>query len=51
MIPFNKPYFTGKETDYIKSAVEKGHISGNGYYTQMCHTFFQEKYQVRKWFW
>lgn len=48
MIPFNKPYFTGKETDYIKSAVEKGHISGNGYYTQMCHTFFQEKYQFRK---
>jgi dTDP-4-amino-4,6-dideoxygalactose transaminase len=48
MIPFNKPYFTGKETIYIKDAVKRGKISGNGYYTQMCHSFFQEKYQFRK---
>jgi dTDP-4-amino-4,6-dideoxygalactose transaminase len=48
MIPFNQPYFTGKETKYIKDAVKRGKISGNGYYTQMCHSFFQEKYQFRK---
>ena len=24
MIPFNKPYLTGEETDYIKQAVENG---------------------------
>ena len=29
MIPFNKPYITGKELTYIKEAVEvNGHISG-----------------------
>ena len=40
MIPFNKPYLTGKETEYIKDAVlNKGHISGNGYYTKKCQDF------------
>jgi dTDP-4-amino-4,6-dideoxygalactose transaminase len=43
-IPFNKPYFTGKETKYIQKAVEKGHISGNGYYTKLCQDFFNKQY-------
>lgn len=30
MIPFNKPYLTGKETIYIEDAVKSGKISGNG---------------------
>jgi dTDP-4-amino-4,6-dideoxygalactose transaminase len=47
-IPFNKPYFTGKELDYIKDAVSRGKISGNGYYTQKCHEFFQERYGFKK---
>ncbi len=47
-IPFNKPYFTGKETHYIEDAVKKGKISGNGYYTQLCHTFFENKYKFYK---
>lgn len=48
MIPFNKPYFTGQETEYIKDAVSKGKISGNGYYTQLCHSFFEQKYGFLK---
>lgn len=47
-IPFNKPYFTGKEVKYIKDAVNKGHISGNGYYTKKCQAFFEEKYGFKK---
>lgn len=43
MIPFNKPYMTGDELYYIKDAVARGKISGNGYYTQKCHNFFSEK--------
>ena len=35
MIPFNKPYLTGKETEYITDAVASGKISGNGKYTKM----------------
>ena len=48
MIPFNKPYFTGKETLYIEDAVSRGKISGNGYYTQLCHSFFEQKYGFGK---
>ena len=48
MIPFNKPYLTGKELDYIKDAVSRGKISGNGYFTQKCHEFFQKRYGFKK---
>ncbi len=48
MIPFNKPYLTGKETDYIKDAVCSGKISGNGKYTQRCQTFFENTYGFKK---
>ena len=47
-IPFNKPYFTGKETDYIKDAVNRGHISGNGHYTKICQSFFEERWGFKK---
>ncbi|MFC1760089.1 hypothetical protein ACFLZD_01050 [Candidatus Neomarinimicrobiota bacterium] len=32
-ILFNKPYLTGKETEYIYQAVKSGQISGNGKFT------------------
>ena len=47
-IPFNKPYMTGAETDYIRQAVESGKISGNGMFTKRCQEFFEEKYGFRK---
>ena len=48
MIPFNKPFFTGKETHYIHEAVKSGKISGNGIFTKKCHVFFEEKYGFKK---
>jgi dTDP-4-amino-4,6-dideoxygalactose transaminase len=47
-IPFNKPYFTGKETDYIKEAVASGKISGDGVFTKKCHQFFEKRYGFKK---
>jgi dTDP-4-amino-4,6-dideoxygalactose transaminase len=47
-IPFNKPFLTGKETEYIEKAVATGKISGNGDYTKKCHHFFNEKYGFKK---
>jgi dTDP-4-amino-4,6-dideoxygalactose transaminase len=46
--PFNKPYFTGKETDYIRQAVASGHISGNGIFTKKCQLFFEERWGFKK---
>ena len=47
-IPFNKPYLTGKETEYIKQAVETGKISGNGMFTQRCQQYFEQRYGFKK---
>lgn len=44
-IPFNKPFQTGLELTYIQDAIQRGHLSGNGYYTQKCQQYLQEKYQ------
>ena len=48
MIPFNKPYLTGNETQYIKQAVLSGQISGDGTFTKKCHQFFETKYGFKK---
>jgi dTDP-4-amino-4,6-dideoxygalactose transaminase len=48
MIPFNKPYLTGKETHYIEQAVLSGKISGNGMFTQKCQKYFEERYGFKK---
>ena len=48
MIGFNKPYFTGKETEYIHQAVKNEKISGNGFFTQKCHNFFEQTYGFHK---
>ena len=43
MIPFNKPYLTGKETSYLTEAVNQGKISGNGHYTKLCQNYFTQQ--------
>lgn len=43
MIPFNKPYLTGKETGYLTEAVNQGKISGNGHYTKLCQNHFTQQ--------
>ncbi|MBN1386947.1 MAG: dTDP-4-amino-4,6-dideoxygalactose transaminase [Bacteroidales bacterium] len=48
MIPFNKPYLTGKEMHYMYQAVYSGTISGNGIYTKKCQHFFEERYRLKK---
>jgi dTDP-4-amino-4,6-dideoxygalactose transaminase len=47
-IGFNKPYYSGKEADYIKLAVESRKISGDGIFTKKCHDFFEARYGFKK---
>ena len=49
-IPFNKPYISGKEYDYMKDAADRGHLSGNGYYTKQCQTLLEKRYGFEKCF-
>lgn len=48
MIPFNKPYLTGKEAHYMYQAVNSGKISGNGIFTKKCQSFFEDRYGFGK---
>jgi len=43
MIPFNKPYMTGKELWYIAQAHANGHLAGNGEFTRKCHAWLETK--------
>lgn len=47
-VPFNKPFFTGRENEYIVEAVNTGKISGNGFFTNKCHDFFAKQYGFLK---
>jgi dTDP-4-amino-4,6-dideoxygalactose transaminase len=47
-IPFNKPWLTGKETDYIRDAVASGKISGGGKYTRLCQEYLEQRYGFGK---
>ena len=42
MIPFNKPYMTGRELEYISQAHAAGHLSGDGPFTKRCHARLEE---------
>ena len=39
---------TGRETEYIRQAVEGGKISGNGEFTHRCQSFFEQRYGFKK---
>lgn len=47
-IPFNKPFTIGPELDYITDAVARGHLSGDGHYTKLCHRWLEEKLGARR---
>lgn len=43
MIDFNRPAFVGKELEYIKDAVGRGMLCGDGEYTKKCSQWIKEK--------
>ena len=43
MIPFNRPYMTGRELSYIAQAHANGHLSGDGPFTKRCHQWLREQ--------
>lgn len=45
IIPFNKPFMTGKELTYISQANSLGQLAGDGSFTQQCHSWLKNKTQ------
>jgi dTDP-4-amino-4,6-dideoxygalactose transaminase len=48
IIPFNKPYMTGKELWYISQAHAKGHLAGDGDFTMKCNAWLEQRTGCRK---
>lgn len=48
MIPFNKPYMTGKELWYISQSHANGHLAGDGVFTRKCSTRLEQIIGCRK---
>jgi len=48
IIPFNKPYMTGKELFYIAEAHFNGMLAGDGPFTKKCHQWLEERTGTKK---
>jgi dTDP-4-amino-4,6-dideoxygalactose transaminase len=43
MLPFNRPYMTGRELDFIRQAHANGKLSGDGPFTARCHARLEQQ--------
>lgn len=41
-IPFNKPYLTGKELEYVAQAHSNGQLAGDGAFTRQCSNWLEQ---------
>jgi dTDP-4-amino-4,6-dideoxygalactose transaminase len=48
IIPFNRPYLTGKEILNITDAHSRGKLSGDGYYTKLCSDWIESSFNVKR---
>jgi dTDP-4-amino-4,6-dideoxygalactose transaminase len=42
-IPFNRPYATGREFDYIREAIARAHLAGDGMFSRRCQTWLEQQ--------
>jgi dTDP-4-amino-4,6-dideoxygalactose transaminase len=47
-IPFNRPFATGDELDYIRAAIAAPKFSGDGSFTAQCHVLLEQSLGVQK---
>jgi len=47
-IPFNRPFATGDELDYIRAAIAAPKFSGDGGFTAQCHLLLEQSLGVQK---
>ena len=48
IIPFNRPYISGKELFYMAQAVEFGSLAGDGRFAAQCCRLMEEKFAISK---
>ena len=48
MIPFNRPFISGNEINYIQDAQNRCQLSGDGFYTKLCHEWLEQHFNCPK---
>ncbi|HSB12134.1 MAG TPA: dTDP-4-amino-4,6-dideoxygalactose transaminase [Blastocatellia bacterium] len=47
-IPFNKPFITGKEIEYIAGLIAGGNLGADGHFTRKCAQLLEERFGILK---
>jgi len=47
-IPFNRPFFSGNEFEFIQEAIKSWQLSGDGAFTKKCHAFLERELGAKK---
>jgi len=47
-VPFNRPYLTGHELDYVSQAIQNGDLSGDGLFTRKCCELLEQRLGTRR---
>lgn len=47
-IVFNKPYTAANTVEYVQAALAGEHLSGNGPFTKLCHSWLEDKLNCSK---
>ena len=47
-IPFNRPFFSGREFEFIQEAITSWQLSGDGAFTRKCHAFLEQELGAKK---
>lgn len=42
-VPFNRPFATGREFDYIREAIARAHLSSGGMFSQRCESWLERE--------
>lgn len=48
-IPFNRPYLTGRELEYMQESMNSGNIVGDGEYTHKCEDLLEKTFSLSFW--
>ena len=47
-IPFNRPYMTGVEIEYIQDAKQRNMLAGDGWFTKQCHQWLESNIESKR---
>ena len=50
MIPFNRPYYSENEINFVKESLESGKTSGDGKFTKKVNRFYNDNYDFQNCF-